>query len=57
MRVFKKSSMFSKQFEQMIIWEQLGRVTNDLSWCFSEAQDWMEDNFNDFQKRKEKNYI
>jgi len=37
-------------FEQMIIWEQLGRVTNALCWCFSEAQDWMEDNFNDFQK-------
>ena len=33
-------------FEQMIIWEQLGRVTNALSWCFSEAQDWMESNFN-----------
>ena len=28
-------------FEQMIIWEQLGRVTNALCWCFSEAQDWM----------------
>jgi len=37
-------------FEQMIIWEQLGRVTNALCWCFSEAQDWMEDNFNDYQK-------
>jgi len=37
-------------FEQMIIWEQLGRVTNALSWCFSEAQDWMEENFNDYQK-------
>ena len=21
-------------FEQMIIWEQLGRVTNSLCWCF-----------------------
>ena len=37
-------------FEQMIIWEQFGRVTNALCWCFSEAQDWMEANFNDFQK-------
>jgi len=37
-------------FEQMIIWEQLGRVTNALCWCFSEAQDWMEENFNDYQK-------
>ena len=41
-------------FEQMIIWEQLGRVTNALSWCFSEAQDWMEENFNDYQKE---NYL
>ena len=38
-------------FEQMIIWEQLGRVTNALSWCFSEAQDWMENNFNEYQKK------
>ena len=41
-------------FEQMIIWEQLGRVTNALSWCFSEAQDWMESNFNEYQKE---NYL
>jgi alkylation response protein AidB-like acyl-CoA dehydrogenase len=27
--------------EQAAIWEQLGRVTNALSWCFSEAQSWM----------------
>ena len=41
-------------FEQMIIWEQLGRVTNALCWCFSEAQDWMEENFTDVQKE---NYL
>ena len=29
--------------EQAAIWEQLGRVTNALSWCFSEAQSWMFD--------------
>ncbi|MDH3748256.1 MAG: acyl-CoA/acyl-ACP dehydrogenase [Gammaproteobacteria bacterium] len=29
--------------EQVAIWEQLGRVTNALSWCFSEAQSWMFD--------------
>ena len=39
-------------FEQMIVWEQLGRVTNALSWCFSEAQDWMEENFTVDQKNK-----
>ena len=41
-------------FEQMIIWEQLGRVTNALSWCFPEVQDWMVDNFTDSQKE---NYL
>ena len=29
--------------EQVAIWEQLGRVTNALSWCFPEAQSWMFD--------------
>ena len=27
--------------EQVAVWEQLGRVTNALCWCFSEAQQWM----------------
>jgi acyl-CoA dehydrogenase len=27
--------------EQVAIWGQLGRVTNALSWCFSEPQSWM----------------
>lgn len=27
--------------EQVAVWEQLGRVTNALSWCFSEPQRWM----------------
>ena len=27
--------------EQVAVWEQLGRVTNALSWCFSEPQSWM----------------
>ena len=27
--------------EQVAIWEQLGRITNALSWCFSEPQSWM----------------
>jgi len=37
-------------FEQMIIWEQLGKVTNALCWCFPEAQDWMANHFTDYQK-------
>lgn len=27
--------------EQVAVWEQLGRVTNALSWCFPEPQKWM----------------
>jgi len=27
--------------DQVAVWEQLGRVTNALCWCFSEAQVWM----------------
>lgn len=27
--------------EQTVVWEQLGRVTNALAWCFSEPQSWM----------------
>ena len=27
--------------EQVAIWEELGRVTNALCWCFPEAQSWM----------------
>ena len=50
----KNGGLGLNMFEQMIIWEQLGRVTNALCWCFSEAQDWMESNFNDFQKQ---NYL
>ena len=41
-------------FEQMIVWEQLGRVTNALSWCFPEVQDWMVKNFSEYQKE---NYL
>ncbi|MEM7221987.1 MAG: acyl-CoA dehydrogenase family protein [Pseudomonadota bacterium] len=27
--------------EQTVVWEQLGRVTNGLGWCFPEAHGWM----------------
>ena len=39
-------------FEQMIIWEQLGRVTNALCWCFPEVQDWMIENCTEYQEEK-----
>ena len=34
---------------QVAIWEQLGRTTNALSWCFSEPQEWMFDACTDEQ--------
>ncbi|MDJ0710881.1 MAG: acyl-CoA dehydrogenase family protein [Woeseiaceae bacterium] len=37
---------------QVAVWEQLGRVTNALSWCFPEAQSWMFDACNDEQLEK-----
>ena len=37
---------------QVSIWEQLGRVTNALSWCFPEAQSWMFDACSDEQIEK-----
>ncbi|MDH3303650.1 MAG: acyl-CoA/acyl-ACP dehydrogenase [Gammaproteobacteria bacterium] len=37
---------------QVAIWEQLGRVTNALSWCFPEAQSWMFDACSDEQIEK-----
>ena len=48
----KQGGLGLSMFEQMIIWEQLGRVTNALCWCFSEAQDWMEEVFSDYQKKE-----
>ena len=40
--------------EQVAIWEQLGRVTNALSWCFSEPQSWM---FEACSEEQIENYI
>ncbi len=37
---------------QVAIWEQLGRVTNALSWCFPEAQSWMFEACTDVQLEK-----
>jgi alkylation response protein AidB-like acyl-CoA dehydrogenase len=38
--------------EQVAIWEQLGRVTNALSWCFSEPHTWMFEACNEEQIEK-----
>jgi acyl-CoA dehydrogenase len=32
-----------RTIDQVAVWEQLGRVTNALCWCFSEPQGWMFD--------------
>jgi alkylation response protein AidB-like acyl-CoA dehydrogenase len=40
--------------EQVAIWEQLGRVTNALSWCFSEPQSWM---FDACSEQQIENYV
>jgi len=37
---------------QVAVWEQLGRVTNALSWCFPEPQSWMFDACNEEQIEK-----
>jgi alkylation response protein AidB-like acyl-CoA dehydrogenase len=40
--------------EQVAVWEQLGRVTNALSWCFAEPQSWM---FDACSKSQIENYV
>lgn len=41
-----------RNVEQVAVWEQLGRVTNALCWCFSEPHQWMFDACNDDQLRR-----
>jgi alkylation response protein AidB-like acyl-CoA dehydrogenase len=38
--------------EQVAVWEQLGRVTNALAWCFAEPQRWMFDACSQMQIEK-----
>jgi acyl-CoA dehydrogenase len=38
--------------DQVAVWEQLGRVTNALCWCFSEPHQWMFDACNDDQLQR-----
>ncbi len=40
------------QKTQVAIWEQFGRVTNGLSWCFAEVYDWMFENCTALQLEK-----
>ena len=38
-----------RSVDQVAVWEQLGRVTNALCWCFSEPHQWMFEACNDDQ--------
>jgi len=38
--------------DQVAVWEQLGRVTNALCWCFSEPHQWMFEACNEDQLRR-----
>ena len=39
----------ARAVDQVAVWEQLGRVTNALCWCFSEPHQWMFEACNDEQ--------
>ena len=41
-----------RNIDQVIVWEQLGRVTNALCWCFSEPHQWMFDACNEDQLKR-----
>jgi len=45
----KHGGLALRNVEQVAVWEQLGRVTNALCWCFSEPHQWMFDACNDDQ--------
>ena len=50
----EKGGLGLSMLDQVVIWEELGKVTNALCWCFSEAQSWMYEACSDEQI---KNYI
>ena len=41
-----------RTIDQVAVWEQLGRVTNALCWCFSEPHQWMFEACNDDQLKR-----
>jgi len=41
-----------RNVDQVAVWEQLGRVTNALCWCFSEPHRWMFEACNDDQLQR-----
>jgi acyl-CoA dehydrogenase len=42
----------TRTVDQVAVWEQLGRVTNALCWCFSEPHQWMFEACNDDQLQR-----
>lgn len=42
----------ARTVDQVAVWEQLGRVTNALCWCFSEPHEWMFDACTEEQIRR-----
>ena len=42
----------ARTVDQVAVWEQLGRVTNALCWCFSEPHQWMFEACNDDQLQR-----
>jgi acyl-CoA dehydrogenase len=45
----KYGGLALRNVDQVAVWEQLGRVTNALCWCFSEPHQWMFDACNEDQ--------
>jgi alkylation response protein AidB-like acyl-CoA dehydrogenase len=41
-----------RNIDQVAVWEQLGRVTNALCWCFSEPHQWMFEACNEDQLKR-----
>lgn len=41
-----------RTIDQVAVWEQLGRVTNALCWCFSEPHEWMFEACNEEQLQR-----
>ena len=50
----EKGGLGLSMLDQVVIWEELGKVTNALCWCFSEAQSWM---YEACSEEQIKNYI
>src|SRR5210317_2398518 len=48
----KYGGLALRNVDQVAVWEQLGRVTNALCWCFSEPHEWMFEACNEDQLKR-----